>query len=85
MNLDEDALVGSLLHLPTSDARTARSLFNRDDLDDPRNQIIVNLIDWCLATDVRPDPATVFGAARTTGLVPDRNLPDLGVRLIGLH
>ncbi len=82
--IDERALIGALLHLPLSAAIEVRTDFERDDLDDPRLQIIVDLIDDCLSRNVRPDCAVVLATARTSAKVPATRLSELGHLLIVL-
>jgi replicative DNA helicase len=83
--LDERALVGALLHLPLSGVAAVRPDFDRDDLDDPRLRIILDLVDDCTNRAVRPDPAVVFATARTSALVPTHQLGELGHLLIELN
>lgn len=83
--LPERALIGSLLHLPIDDVRKIRGDFERDDLDDARLRIVVDLIDNCLARDVAPDAITVFAAGFSSGLVPAAGLNQLGRLLQDIH
>lgn len=82
---NERALIGALLSLAVPGAKKARSLFDRDDLDDPRHRVVLDLIDHCLAEDRPADPAAVFAAARTTALVDDSRLGQVGALLADLH
>ncbi len=83
-SLDERALVGSLMLLPRNQIIEVRSMFDLDDLDDLRLQIIVQLVDDCLARNVTPDSAAVLATARTTAKVPATRLSELGHLLIAL-
>lgn len=78
-DLVERALVGSLLLAPDATrARQVRGLFEPDDLADARLRVVVELVDSCLAAGAAPDPAAVFGVARSAGVVPGSRLGDLG-------
>jgi hypothetical protein len=83
--LDERALVGALLSLPVDGVLAARELFDLDDLDDARHRVILVLVDHCVDLGVRPDPAAVFAAARSTGQVPSHKLGLLGALLGDLY
>ncbi len=83
-DLDERALIGALLQLPKQAVIEVRTDFERDDLDDPRLRIIVDLIDDCLSRNVQPDCAVVLAAARTSAKVPGARLSELGHLLIEL-
>ena len=82
--LDERALIGALLHLPLSTATEVRAEFDREDLDDARLRIVVDLIDDCIGRNLRPDAAVVLAAGRTSALVPPSRLGELGYLLICL-
>jgi len=81
---DERALVGALLHLPLTAAIEVRAEFDREDLDDARLRIVVDLIDDCIGRNLRPDAAVVLAAGRTSALVPPSRLGELGYLLICL-
>lgn len=83
--LDEKALVGSLLWLRGPELESVRAMFTRDDLADPRHQVVLDLIDACIAADIPTDPATAVHVARTTGLVSGYRLGQLGTLLLELH
>lgn len=85
VDLPERALIGALLHLPIEDTREIRGQFLRDDLDDARLRIVVDLIDNCLSRNVRPDPVTVFTAGFSSGKVPAAGLNALGKLLQEIH
>lgn len=81
----EGSAVGALLHLNEDQVREARSVFERDDLDDMRLRIVVDLIDAVLTRGARPDPATVLAEARTCAAVPTARLGELGKLLVDLY